>query len=416
MWFETSVLIVLVALSGFFSGSEIALFSLSDIKVRKLVRQRRRGARILRKLKDEPHKLLVTILIGNNLVNIAAAALATLIFTEIFGSQGLGIATGIMTFLILVFGEITPKSFCHQNAEKVSLVIAGPLYVLTKILYPIVVFIEYLSLGMLRVFGTRKRKPKITEEEIHTALSMGTELGVIEKDEEEMIRNVFEFGDTVVSEIMVPRKKIAAIRSDMRLSDVLMKFLESRYSRIPVYKNSFDNMIGVIHIKDILKHLKRKQFDMEIEKIVSPVMFAREDRNLNLLMDDFRETGTHLAIVTDKKGDVKGLVTLEDLLEEIVGEIYDESDVKKTKLRLLDEKSIIVEAETPLKDITRVMGIEFKGKDLKTIADLIVKKLGRFPKEGDKIRMKNFRIIVKDADKDRIKRIKIVKKRGKIKR
>ena len=215
---------------------------------------------------------------------------------------------------------------------------------------------------------------------------------------------------------MVPRKNIVAIRSDMRLSDVLMKFLESRYSRIPVYKNSFDNMIGVIHVKDILKHLKRKQFDMEIEKLVSPVLFVNEDRNLDLLMDDFRETGTHMAIVTDKKGNVKGLVTLEDLLEEIVGEIYDESDVKKSKLRLLDERSIIVEAETPLKDITRVMGIEFGGKGLKTIADLIVKKLGRFPRKGDKIRMKNFRIIVKDAKDGEIKRIKIVKKRGKIRK
>jgi putative hemolysin len=416
MWVETVVMVILIALSGLFSGSEIALFSLSDIKVRKLVRQRRRGAKVLRELKEEPHKLLVTILIGTNLVNIAAAALATVIFTEMFGSQGLGIATGVMTFLVLVFGEITPKSFCHQNAERVSLVMAGPFYILTKILYPVVVFIEHLSLGMLRIFGKSKKKPKLTEEDLKTALSMGTELGVIEKDEEEMIHNIFEFGDTRTSEVMVPRGKIVAIRSDQKLSDVLTKILESRYSRIPVYKGSFDNMIGVIHIKSVLKHLKRKQFDTEIEKLVSPVMFVKGDKNLNLLMDDFRETGMHMAVVTDKKGYVKGLVTLEDLLEEIVGEIYDESDVKKTKLRLFDEKSIIVEAETPLKDITKVMGIEFKQKDLKTIADLIVNKLGRFPKKGDKIKLKNFRIIVKDADKERIKRIKIVKKRGKIKK
>jgi len=367
-------------------------------------------------LKEEPHKLLVTILIGNNLVNIAAAALATVIFTDIFGSTGLGLATGIMTFLILVFGEITPKSFCHQNAERVSLVISGPLYVLTKILYPVVVFIEYLSLGILKIFGGRKKRPEITEEEIRTALSMGAELGVIEKDEEKMIHNIFEFGDTRVSGVMVPRKKVVAIRSDMRISDVLTKILESRYSRIPVYKNSFDNIIGIVHIKEILKHVKRKQFDMEIEKLVTPAMFVGKDKRLALLLDDFRETGTHLAIVTDNKGNVKGLVTLEDLLEEIVGEIYDESDIRKTKLRLLDEKSIIVEAETPLSDITKVMGIEFKQRDLKTIADLIVNKLGRFPKKGDKIRMKNFRIIVKDADKERIKRIKIVKRRGKIRR
>ncbi|MCK5023507.1 MAG: HlyC/CorC family transporter, partial [Candidatus Aenigmarchaeota archaeon] len=347
MFTEFVVLTILIALSGLFSGAEIAMFSLSEIKVRKLVRNRKRGAKILRKLKDEPHKLLVTILIGNNVVNIAAASIATILFTEMFGSQGVGVATGIMTFLVLVFGEITPKSYCHQNAEKVSLILAAPFFALTKILYPIVIFLEYLSLGMLKLFSPRKKKkdPEMTEDDIRTTLSMGAELGVIEKDEEEMIKNVFEFGDTIVSEIMTPRNKIAAIRSDMRLSDVLMEMLKSKYTRIPVYKNSFDNMIGVIHLKSILEHIKRKQFDTEIEKIISPIMYVKGDKNLNLLMDDFREIGTHMAIVNDEKGVVKGLVTFEDLLEEIVGEIYDEGDVKKTQLRLFDEKSIIVEPE-----------------------------------------------------------------------
>lgn len=416
MWFEIFVLLILLIISAIFSGSEIAFFSLSDIKVRRLVRQRKRGAKTLRRLKEDPHKLLVTILIGNNLVNVAAAALATMMFTEIFGSTGFGIATGIMTFLILVFGEITPKSFCYQNAERVSLVVAMPIYILTKILYPLVVFVENLSLLIMKIFGGKKKHPEMTEEDIQTALSMGAEVGVIEKEEEEMIKNIFEFGDTRVADVMTLRKDIVAIRSDQRVSDVVMKILQSRFSRIPVYKNSFDNMIGVIHIKDILKHLKRKQFDTEIEKLVSPVLFVREDENLNLLLDQFKETGIHLAIVTDKKGNVKGLVTLEDLLEEIVGEIYDESDVRKTKLRFMNEKSIIVEAETPLKDISKVMGVELKEKGLKTVADLIVNKLGRFPKKGDKIRMRNLRIIISDADKDRIKRIKIVKKRGKIRR
>ena len=415
MLLETLVLVILIALSSFFSGSEIALFSLSEIKVRKLVRQRRRGARMLMRLKQNPHRLLVAILIGNTVVNIAAAALATVMFMEMFGASSIGIATGIMTFIILVFGEITPKSFCYQNAEKVSLAIAGPIFVLTKILYPVVVLVEKLSLGLLKILGHRTRKPRITEDDIKSALSMGTELGVIEKDEERMIHNIFEFGDTIVSEVMVPRSKIVAIRSDQKLADVLMKILESRYSRIPVYKKNFDNMIGVIHVKSILKHLRRRQLDTGVEELVSPVMFTSGNKKLDLLMDDFRERSIHMAIVTDDRGVVKGLVTLEDLLEEIVGEIYDESDVKKTKMRLFDEKSIIVEASTPLKDLTMAMGIEFKRNDLKTIEDFIVSELGRFPRKGDCIRMRNFRIVVKDADNARIKRIKIIKKRGKIK-
>jgi putative hemolysin len=412
---EIVALVILILLSGFFSGSEIALFSLSDIKVRKLLRQRRRGARTLRKIKDDPHRLLVTILIGNNLVNVAAAGIATILAVRFFHSTGLGIATGVMTFLLLVFGEITPKSFCYHNAERISLLVARPLYILTKVLYPVIVFIEAISKGILKVLGGRRKLRTITEEEIMTALSMGAEAGVIERDEEKMISNIFEFGDTKVKEVMTPRKRIVAIRSDMRLIDVLTKMLESRYTRIPVYENSFDNMIGVIHIKSLLKYVKRKQFDMDLEKLITPVLFTNEDKKLDLLLDDFRETGTHMAIVTNKKGEVRGLVTLEDLLEEIIGEIYDESDTKRTNMRFIDERTMIVEAETPLKHIDKVMGTDLETSKLNTIADLVVNKLGRMPRKGERIRMKKFNLIVKDVSGGKIKRIKIVKSRGKLK-
>ncbi|MFH1237344.1 MAG: hemolysin family protein [Candidatus Aenigmatarchaeota archaeon] len=413
MFFEVIVFVILIALSAFFSGAEIALFSLGDIRVRKLVRQRRRGAKLLRKLKDNPHRLLVTILLCNNLVNITAAALATVTFTAMFGSGGIGIATGIMTFVLLIFGEITPKSYCHHNAEKVSLVVVGPIYVLTKVLFPFVITVEKLSLGMLRLVGHSRKRQRITEDDIKSALSMGAELGVIDEDEEEMIRNIFDFGDTRVSEVMVPRREMVAIRSDRKLGDALMKMLDSRYSRMPVYKEKFDNIIGVIHIKDMLKHVREKSFDMAIEEIVSPVMFVDEGKKLDDLMDDFRERGIHLAIVrTGRK--VKGLVTFEDLLEEIVGEIYDESDVKDSKLRRMDEKSMIVDAGASISEIRKATGIDFGQKNLKTISELFVSKTGRMPRKGDCIRFNNFRIIVKDTDSHRIKRVKIVKKKGKI--
>ena len=413
MFFEIMVFVILIALSAFFSGAEIALFSLGDIRVRKLVRQRRRGAKMLRKLKDNPHRLLVTILMCNNLANIAAAALATVTFTAMFGSGGIGIATGIMTFILLVFGEITPKSFCYHNAEKVSLIVAGPIYVLTKVLFPFVIIVEKLSLGMLRLFGHNRKRQRITEDDIKSALSMGAELGVIDEDEEEMIRNIFDFGDTRVSEVMMPRSKMVAIRSDRKLGDVLMKMLGTRYSRMPVYKGKFDNMIGVIHVKDILKHVRKKSFDMEIEGVISPVMFVDENKKLDDLMDDFRERGIHLAIVRAGRK-VKGLVTFEDLLEEIVGEIYDESDVKDSKLRQMDEKSVIVDAGASISEIRKATGIDFGQKNLKTISELFVSKTGRMPRKGDFLMLNNFRIIVKDADSHKIKRVKIVKKKGKI--
>ncbi|MCD6590484.1 MAG: HlyC/CorC family transporter [Candidatus Aenigmarchaeota archaeon] len=416
MLVETVVLVILILLSALFSGSEIALFSLSDIKVKKLIRQRKRGAKTLKKIKENPHKLLITILIGNNLVNISAASFATIVFTNMFGSLGIGLATGIMTFFILVFGEIFPKSFCYQNAERMSLFFATPLYILMKLLYPVVIFIEKLSLILLDLFERRKKERKISEDEIKAALSMGVEAGIIERDEEEMIHNIFEFGDTTVSEVMTPRKDIIAVRYDAKLMEALPEIIKSKYSRIPIYKGGLDNIIGILHVKDVLKYLKKGQHDIHVSTISSPVMFIPENKNLDLLLDEFRESGTHIAIVKDRKGKVKGLVTLEDLLEEIVGEIYDESDISKTNIRILDKRTMMVKPDTSLEDVEKLTGLKYKG-GLKTIGELITKLLGKPAKKGDIIRLKNFKLVVKDANKNEgLKWIKIVKIRGKIKR
>jgi CBS domain containing-hemolysin-like protein len=329
MFIETILLVMLIGLAAFFSGAEIALFSLSDIKLRKLLRQKRRGAGMLRALKHNPHRLLVTILLVNNLATVGAAAIATAVFTGIFGSNGIGIATGVMTFLILVFGEITPKSFCLQNAEKVSLIVAGPVFVISKVLFPAVVVIERLSLALLRVTGYRSRRPRISREEIDAALSIAAEHGSIEKDEERMMQAILRFGDTKVPEVMIPREKMVAIGFNKKVSDVLTMMLGSRYSRIPVYGKCFDDMLGFVHAKDVLKCLKKGDLGAGIGHLVSEAIFVGEDMRLDHLMDQFRERGMHLAFVTGKNKRVKGIVTLEDLLEEIVGEIYDESDVLK---------------------------------------------------------------------------------------
>jgi len=257
---EVIILIVLIVLSAFFSGTEIALFSLSDLKVKKLIRKKKKGARILKKLKANPHRLLVTILIGNNLVNIAAASLATLVAINAFGSTGMGIATGAITFLILVFGEIVPKSYFHQNAEKVSLLVARPIYALTYILYPFILFIESISRGVLRLIGVKRTKDEITEEEIMAALSLGAEAGVIEKDEEEMIENIIDFGDSTVQEVMTPIKKTVTMSSSKSLMDVITKILETKYSRIPIYRGNINHIIGVVNLRNILKHVKKKGF------------------------------------------------------------------------------------------------------------------------------------------------------------
>ncbi len=415
---EILILVALIALSGFFSGAEIALFSLSKIKVRKLVKARRRGAKTLRKLKSNPHRMLVTILIGNNIVNIGAAALATVVAIESFGSLGMGIATGIVTFLILIFGEIVPKSFFHQNAEKMSLLVAQPIYILSYVLYPIIAVVELISKGILRLGGVRRTKDEITEEEIIAALSLGTEAGVIERDESEMMQNVIDFGDSKVEEAMTPLKRMVTISSKQRIMDVIAKMLETKYSRIPVYSKRPSNIVGVVNIRGILDYIKRKDFDTLVEKVMSPVIFVGEGDMMDDAFDRMKEHSAHMAVVTDKHRKVKGIVTMEDLLEEIVGEIYDESDRKRVRVHFIDRKTAIVDGSMLIKDLQDKIGIPLRGK-FATISELLSARFDGRPRRGRGIKMKNFTLSVADVDRDdpaKIKRIKIVKRRGKIRK
>ncbi len=413
---EIFVLIALIALSGFFSGAEIALFSLSKIKVRKLVRARRRGAKTLKKLKSNPHRMLVTILIGNNIVNIGAAALATMVFTEVFGSYGIGIATGIMTFLILIFGEIVPKSFFHQNAERMSLIIAEPVYILTYILYPVIAIVEFISKGVLRISGARTAKDEITEEEIIAALSLGTEAGVIERDESEMMQNVIDFGDSKVDEAMTPLNRMISIGTHEKLMDVIGTMLHTKFSRIPVYKRDKKNIVGVVNLRGILPHIKNKNFDIVVENVMDRVISVNKSDMMDDAFDKMRENSAHLAVVYDKKRRVAGIVTMEDLLEEIVGEIYDESDRKRVRVHKIDRKTAIVNGDMLVKDLQEKMGIPLRSK-FATISELLSARFEGRPKKGKSIKLKNFTLTVMDVGRkepNQIKRIKIVKRRGKI--
>jgi len=415
---EIVVLVALIALSGFFSGAEIALFSLSNIKVRKLVKARRRGAKTLRKLKSNPHRMLVTILMGNNIVNIGAAALATVVATQSFGSVGLGIATGIVTFLILIFGEIVPKSFFHQNRERMSLVVAQPIYVLSYIMYPVIAVVELISKGILRLGGVRKPRDEITEEEIIAALSLGAEAGVIERDESEMMQNVIDFGDSTVEEVMTPMKRMVSISSNNNLMDVIAKMLETKYSRIPVYRKRPRKIVGVVNLRSILPHIKSKNFDIIVEEVMDPVIFVGENEMLDDVFDKLREHSAHMAVVLDKQKRVKGIVTMEDLLEEIVGEIYDESDRKRVRVHFMDRKTAIVNGDMLVTDLQEKIGIPLRGK-FATISDLLSARFEGRPRKGRGIKLKNFTLTVMDVDKDdraKIKRIKIVKRRGKIRK
>ncbi|RLG15273.1 MAG: hemolysin [Candidatus Nanohalarchaeota archaeon] len=407
---EIIILTILIILSGTFSGIETAIFSLNDIKVRNLVKHGKKGAKTLKKLKENPHKLLITILVGNNLVNVGASTLATVIVTNALGPSSvglsLGIATGLMTFILLVFGEITPKAFAHQNAEKISLLSAKPISILMRFQSPGIWLLEKITGFIIKMMGSEPQKGIITIDELWTTISVGAEEGIIKKDEEEMIHKVFDFGSTSVREIMIPRTDMFCLKADTKIKDVLKIIPENRYTRIPVYMERRDNIIGILYVKDIIKFIGKKD-DVYIEKILRPPFFVPETKNLNLLLKEFRKKRTHLALVVDESGGVAGLVTLEDVLEEIVGEIYDETDARETLIKPTKDKSFEVEGKTEIDEINRILKFDLHEEHFNTIAGYVIHKLGRIPKKGEKFRLDKIDIIVLDADDQKINKLEI---------
>jgi putative hemolysin len=405
---EIISLIILLIFSGLFSGTETALMSINNIKVKSLVKQGKKGAKALEKIKSNPHKLIITILIGNNVVNIAAASLATVIFTDIFGSAAIGISTGIMTFLILIFGEITPKTYAAQNAEKVSLKVAKYIYWLSIVLTPIIWFFEGITKIMSKLLGS-KGEQTLTEAELETIVSMGRKEGILEKEAADMMHNVLKFGQTTAEEIMTPRVDMVLINGDDKLEDVLDLIIKTPYSRYPVYVKNQDKIEGIIDIDDVLKQVKNKKLNAKIKTFLRPLLFVPETKEIDDLLTEFEGKEVPMAIVVDEYGDVQGLVTVEDILEEIVGDIFDKSKIKSLKFKP-KQKTIHIDAKTSIDDINKSLKLGLKGEHFNTIAGFIVEKLGRVPRVGEKIKLKNANIEVTQATKQTVKKVRITKK------
>jgi len=404
-------LIILVFLSGIFSGSETAIISISNAKVRSLVKENLRGANTLSLLKKNPHKLLITILIGNNLVNIGASVLATVVFTEFFGSSGLGIATGVMTLFILIFGEITPKSFATKYSVKVSLLAAKPLYIMQIVFSPIIWFLDKIVKFLIKIFGEDIKDDQVSEEEIKAIIDIGAEEGSILKAEKELLKNVLQFNDIHVEEVMTPRVSVDALPIESTLQEAVDFVIHKSHSRIPVYKDTIDNIVGIITIKDVLimsekYHTNKKLENVELKKpIVVPV-----SKKIDVLFREFQYARTHLAIVIDEYGGTAGIVTLEDLLEEIVGEIIDESDIEEMPIKELSKKEIITNGLTKLGDINDYLHIHINGNSKEPISAFILDTLNRFPKEGEIINISKVAIKVLKMHNNKIVKVSIEKK------
>jgi len=403
------ILIILIALSAIFSGTEIALFSLSQIKVKSLTKRKIKNSHLVAKLKQNPDRLLIIILIGNNLVNIAAAALATALAIKFFGSIGVGIATGAMTLLILIFGEIIPKSFATTHAERISLSVAKPLWFLSYILSPIITLFEYITKFFTKRWGKISKKPSISEDELKIMTRIGVEEGSVEKHEEKIIRNVFLLNDITAENVMTAKSKMFTLDAKNKIKDSLKDIIECRYSRIPVYENKPDDIIGILYVKDVLHEIARDNRNITLKEIAKKPLFIPRSKVLDDLLPYFQRQHVHIAIVLNEYGEVIGLVTLEDLLEELVGEIIDETDIDKRLIRRLGKNAILVDGETEMRDINDFFNTEIPGSQNNAISRFILDELGEIPKQGREMRVDSLRLIIEDADEKKIKKVKIVK-------
>ncbi len=399
-----------------FSGIEIAFFSLSDIKVRNLVEKKVKNAKAVKKLKDNPERLLITILIGNNVVNIGAASFATVVATNLFGSSGVGIATGVMTFLVLVFGEITPKTIANTKNEKISLMTARPLLLLMYILYPIIWVLELITKFIAKLTGGEENAI-VSEEELKTMAKVGVEEKAIEKYEGEIISKVFELNDITASDIMTVKSEMEILDSELELCEALPIIAKSPFSRIPIYKDEKYNIVGVVYTKDILKEGskcivnpdKYDDRDLKLSDVCRKPLFVPGQRLINDLLKDFQKKHIQLALVVDESGGLIGLVTLEDILEELVGEIIDETDIEKELIKRLDKKNILVDSMTEIEDINDFFNVKIKAPRKEFISKYLLENFGKIPKVGDEIEIDGIIYFISDADEKRINKIRITK-------
>ena len=414
LWVEASALAVLIGLSGFFSGLEVALVGTRTSKVAQLVNEKRKGAHALHRLKSNPGWMMASVNLGNNLVNVGASALATSVAIRLFGNDGLGIAVGIMTFLILVFGEITPKTYCNANAVKIALKFAPALLAFSYALYPVVKMFEYITKGVVKMTGSSYVPPPITEEEIKGVIDQGLAEKALEKDEREMVHGALEFDDTVIRSVMTPRTRMFSLHAKMLLFEALPFINQNGHSRIPVYGSNRDDITGFIHVRDVLKELEADNRVVTLEQIARKPMFASQEKPISGLLKEMKGRKVHMAIVIDEHGGVEGLVTLEDLLEEIVGEIEDESDrARPREYSTVDRDTIITDGDIQIYRINQILKTDIpEGDDYSTLNGLLHERLQDIPQEGDKVEVGPLRIIVERVSRNMPEKVRIEKRVG----
>ncbi|MBE5917427.1 MAG: HlyC/CorC family transporter [Pseudobutyrivibrio ruminis] len=403
------ILILLLGLSAFFSSAETALTTVNRIKLKTMADEDNKKAELVLKVTARPKKMLSAILIGNNIVNLSASSLATTLAIELFGSVGAGIATGILTLLILIFGEITPKSLATINATNLSLIFAPAINLLMYVLTPVIAIINFLAGLIIRLFGIDPdfKDDTITEEEIRTMVDASHESGEIEGDERNLIHNVFDFSDACAKEVMIPRIDMTMVDADISYDELIAVFKEDMFTRIPVCEPDTENVIGIVNMKDFLGLVPDDSFN--VRDYLRDVYFTFEMKNVSDLFDEMRKEAASLSIVLDEYGELAGMITVEDLLEEIVGEIRDEyDDDEEDPIIKLNEREYQVLGSMNLEDLCNIIPLGFTSEDYDTIGGYIVGAFDHFPTNGETYVSENGAIIrVLSVDNKRITKLRI---------
>ena len=407
---EIIILIILLLLSGFFSGSEVALISLTKLRARQMLDKKKFGAVFINKLKEDPQRMLATILIGNNIENVAASAIATSIMIGIFKNYAVAIATGVMTLLILIFGEITPKSIAAKNNELISGLVAAPIWYLSIVLAPILNVLDKFLNRFIKLIGIKAQEKVITDEDIMSVVRIAEEEGSIKEIEEKMIKSILEFDDINVSEIETPRKDMIMLESKLSIENALKLFLKKKHTRTPVYEKQKDNIVGIIHVKDVMKNIQGKNKRRPITKIMYKPYFVPEVKKISDLLRQFQKRKEHMAIVVDEHGSITGLVTLEDVLEEIVGEIMDETDILIPNIKSIGKNAWIINGKTDIDEVNEKLHMKLKGRGYDTFSGFLLKRTGKIPKQDDEITYKRFRFKIEEIDDNRISKVRAEKR------
>lgn len=400
------IIIVLIFLSGFFSSAETAFSTLNRVRMRNLEEEGSKKAARVNKILESYSKMLSAILIGNNIVNLTASSLTTAFVIGVCGNAYIGIGTGILTIVVLLGGEIIPKTWANLNSEKLALAYSSVIYALMKVMTPVIFIVDLLSNGILKLLHVdpNKKMDTITESELKTYVDVSHEDGQIESDERKMIYNIFEFSDTCVKDIMIPRTNMVTVNADESVNDLIKVFHESMYTRIPVYQEDKDSMIGFVNIKDLFIARISGQKNITLKSLLREAYYTYEyKKNADLLLE-MREKSMNVAFVLNEYGSTVGMVTLEDLLEELVGEIRDEYDEdEKELIQKIDDRSYLIEGSMNLSDINDIIGTSLNSDDYDSIGGIIIGQLDRLPEDNESVVLADGTTLqVKGIDQNRI--------------